>query len=117
MIQRTVCVCGMQSVVECLRVVWPCKAGPVCIAACCPGYPGLLGPASETVHSAFLPAPASPSDGYRTADMEQRESRGAKTFYREAEDTLLAGHVVEHSDRNILCRRNMPLTLRLRNFN
>jgi hypothetical protein len=49
--------------------------------------------------------------------MEQRESRGTKTFYCEAEDTLLAGHVVEHSDRNILCRRNMPLTLRVRNFN
>lgn len=48
--------------------------GPVCIAACCPGYPGPLGPASETVHSAFSPAPASPSDG--TAPLIWSRERG-----------------------------------------
>ena len=67
--------CSMQSVVETLRVVWSCKAGPVCVAACCscPGCLGLLDPASETARSASSPAPASPSDG--TAPLRWRGER------------------------------------------
>lgn len=91
--------CSMQSVVESLRVVWSCKAGPVCVAACCsfPGCLGLLDLSSETARSASSPAPASPSDG--TAPLRWRGERGeTQTYYCEAKDTVWNTHNKHASD-------------------